>query len=65
VGKRIQAFVVPVNGSNLSDKELQGHCRRFLPQYMVPEAIFLCDELPKTSTGKINRTLLMEQEKNR
>jgi amino acid adenylation domain-containing protein len=65
VGNRIQAFVVPVNGSNLSDKELQGHCRRFLPQYMVPEAIFLCDELPKTSTGKINRTLLMEQEKNR
>jgi amino acid adenylation domain-containing protein len=64
IGNRIQAFVVPVAGTNLSDKKLQVHCRQTLPQYMVPEAIYLCDELPKTSTGKVNRTLLMKQEKN-
>jgi amino acid adenylation domain-containing protein len=61
VGNRIHAFVAPVNGNSVSDKELQLHCRRALPPYMVPEAIFLCDELPKTSTGKVNRTLLVKQ----
>jgi amino acid adenylation domain-containing protein len=65
VGNRIKAFVVPVAGNHLSDKELQVFCRQQLPQYMVPEAIYFCDELPKTSTGKVNRTLLLGQaEKN-
>jgi amino acid adenylation domain-containing protein len=62
IGNRIEAFVVPVGGNNVSDKELRLFCGQRLPAYMVPEVIHLCDELPKTSTGKVNRTLLVEQQ---
>ena len=58
VGNRIKAFVVPAGGTALNSKELQDHCGRSLPRYMVPESIEFMADLPKTSTGKVNRTLL-------
>lgn len=60
IGNRIEAFVLPVEGSHVSDKELKLYCGQRLPPYMVPEIVHLCDELPKTSTGKVNRTLLVQ-----
>ncbi len=58
IGNRIKAFVVPLEGNGLSKKELEMYCGRQLPRYMVPESIEFRDELPKTSTGKIDRPLL-------
>lgn len=58
VGSRIKAFIVPVDSNSLTAKEMQTHCGKHLPRYMVPEMIEFRDELPKTSTGKVNRTLL-------
>ena len=29
-----------------------------MPRYMIPEEIEFCENLPKTSTGKIDRKLL-------
>ena len=58
IGNRIKAFVVPLKEDSLTLTELQAHCRDRLPRYMVPEAIEFRQELPKTSTGKINRPLL-------
>jgi amino acid adenylation domain-containing protein len=58
VGNRIKAFVVPLEGNGLTVKDLEAHCSQHLPHYMIPESIELCDTLPKTSTGKINRPLL-------
>jgi amino acid adenylation domain-containing protein len=60
IGNRIKAFVVPLPGENLSRQDLDAHCSRVLPRYMLPETIEFCDELPKTSTGKINRLLLAQ-----
>jgi amino acid adenylation domain-containing protein len=60
VGNRLKAVVVPMEGNGLSVKELQSVCSRRLPHYMVPEIIEFWEELPKTSTGKINRTLLAQ-----
>ena len=34
--------------------ELIAHCRRVLPGYMVPWSVTVVDELPRTSTGKID-----------
>jgi len=31
------------------------HCRQWLPGYMVPEMIEFREELPGTSTGKVDR----------
>jgi acyl-coenzyme A synthetase/AMP-(fatty) acid ligase len=38
--------------------ELQQYCAARVPKYMIPELIDLCAELPKTSTGKIDRVKL-------
>lgn len=60
VGNRIKAFVVPMDHNGLTVKELETHAAQKLPRYMVPESIEFRDELPKTSTGKINRPLLVK-----
>ncbi len=61
VGNRIQAFVVPLGEDGLTPQELEKHCGQRLPRYMVPEHIEFRDALPKTSTGKVNRPMLVRQ----
>ena len=58
LGNRIKAFVVRLTGDGPTSHELELHCGERLPPYMLPETIAFCDELPKTSTGKIDRLLL-------
>jgi amino acid adenylation domain-containing protein len=57
VTNRIKVFVSP---DDVDEKELQRFCLERLPRYMVPEVWELRDELPKTSTGKIARSVLQE-----
>jgi len=59
VGARLRGFVCPNNGAGLTITELTEHCASKLPQYMIPERIELCESLPKTSTGKIDRVRLL------
>jgi amino acid adenylation domain-containing protein len=59
IGNRLAAFVVPLDGDGLTPQALHDHCSLRLPRYMVPELIQLEVELPKTSTGKVNRPLLV------
>ena len=61
IGSRIQAFVVALNGDGLTAQELEQHVGQHLPRYMVPEAIEFRDVLPKTSTGKVNRPVLVRE----
>jgi amino acid adenylation domain-containing protein len=56
VTNRIKAFVVVQN--ELDEKTLVRICAERLPHYMIPEQFDFCAELPKTSTGKINRPAL-------
>lgn len=58
LGNRLRAFVVPAEGATLTGKELEAFCAHQVPKYMVPERIQLCAQLPKTSTGKVDRTAL-------
>ena len=58
IGSRIRAFVTCAEGVSLDQGTLREHCLEKLPRYMVPESIQFMDGLPKTSTGKIDRTLL-------
>ncbi len=53
VGSRIAAFVVA--GPGLTTDDLHAHCLARLPRYMVPERIAFTPELPRTSTGKVDR----------
>ncbi|KAF5444670.1 hypothetical protein F2P56_033787 [Juglans regia] len=43
-----------------SEKEIIDFCRIRLPHYMAPKKVVFRDELPKTSTGKVEKFLLRE-----
>jgi amino acid adenylation domain-containing protein len=53
---RIRAHVV--TRAPLEQAELQRFCGSRIPHYMVPESIEFHRELPKTSTGKVDRQVL-------
>jgi amino acid adenylation domain-containing protein len=64
VGNRIRAVVALNVRDSLKPLDLQQHCATKVPKYMIPELIELCEELPKTSTGKIDRVKLKEAKLN-
>ncbi|MBC2714566.1 MAG: AMP-binding protein [Desulfobacteraceae bacterium] len=58
IGNKIKAVVVCRDENTLSPRDVISHCKKILPNYMVPEVVEFLDVLPKTSSGKINRSLL-------
>jgi len=60
-GQIVKATVVLTRGYEPSDeliKELQRHVKRVTAPYKYPRIVVFTDELPKTVTGKIQRSLL-------
>jgi acyl-CoA synthetase (AMP-forming)/AMP-acid ligase II len=57
----VTAIVVPAPGAQLDERELLGRVRAHLDPYKVPKAIITVDELPKTSTGKIQKNVLRDR----
>jgi acyl-coenzyme A synthetase/AMP-(fatty) acid ligase len=58
IGARLRGYVAAHNGVPLAVAELTEHCAAKLPHYMIPERIEVCETLPKTSTGKVDRVRL-------
>lgn len=58
VTNRLKAYVVCEPPGALTPQQIQHHCQQRIPRYMVPETIEICDRLPKTSTGKVDRQSL-------
>jgi len=58
LGQVIKAYVVRNPGSSLSENEIKAHCRNRLATYKIPKYVEFIDALPKTSSGKVQRTLL-------
>jgi amino acid adenylation domain-containing protein len=58
VGHRLHAFVSPRDGAALAIEALRAELGRHLPEYMIPEHVTVRDDLPQTSTGKIDRNAL-------
>jgi len=54
------AFVELKPGAGVTAEELVEHCRRHLARFKVPKSVVF-GELPKTSTGKIQKFLLRER----
>ncbi|WP_255195735.1 acyl-CoA synthetase [Halorarius litoreus] len=64
-GEVPKAFVVLAAGYDATDEtraSLRQHVRDRLAKYEYPREIAFVDELPKTSTGKVRRASLKEQE---
>ncbi|KAJ3687945.1 hypothetical protein LUZ61_017109 [Rhynchospora tenuis] len=56
------AFVKLKDGFSVREKEIIKFCREKLPHYMAPRSVVF-SELPKTSTGKIQKFVLREKAK--
>ncbi len=60
-GNRLKVVIVASRAGALTEKEVRAHCRERIPHYMIPEIVEFRDALPKTSTGKIDRTRLARE----
>jgi len=67
-GNIVKAFVV-INDGEIGNasliKQLQNHVKALTAPYKYPRVIEFVTELPKTSSGKIRRIELRQQEKNK
>ena len=58
LGNRLRAVISADASSGLTRQDVLEHCLRRLPGYMVPDVVEFCEALPRTSTGKVDRTQL-------
>ncbi|SDE31603.1 fatty-acyl-CoA synthase [Nocardioides lianchengensis] len=61
-GKRLQAYVVLKDGTDVSADDLRDWVRENLARYKVPREIVLLDELPRNATGKVLKRELGKEE---
>ena len=61
-GERPKAYVVLRAGHSATPDELIAHVRTKLARFKAPRAIDITPELPKTSTGKIQKFVLRQPE---
>ena len=59
-GKAVVALVVPRDGLAVNESEVRRHVARRLPRYMVPWQVRVVEDLPRTSTGKVDRQTVAE-----
>ena len=57
----VTAFAIRRPGAEATETEIIEHCKQFLGGFEVPKAVRFVDELPMTSTGKIQKQPLREQ----
>jgi acetyl-CoA synthetase len=67
-GNIVKAFIVLAPGqapSRALEEDIQRHVRGFLAPYEYPKEIEFIDALPMTTTGKVQRRVLRERERER
>ena len=62
LGQTIKAFVVSREASAVASEDLLAFCAGNMPKHMVPKAIEVLDELPKTTSGKVDYPALRRRE---
>jgi acyl-CoA synthetase (AMP-forming)/AMP-acid ligase II len=61
LGEVGHAFVVPRNGATIDADELIAWCRSRVANFKAPRAVTVCEELPLTANGKVQKTVLRER----
>jgi len=64
LGHSLKAIIVRDN-EDLDARAILAHCRAHLEEFMVPRTVEFRDSLPKTSTGKIRRSVLQAEAEGR
>ena len=64
-GEVPKAFVIREKDSNVTEGELVKFCKDRLSHYKVPRVVEFIDSLPISSTGKVLRRVLRQQERDK
>jgi acyl-CoA synthetase (AMP-forming)/AMP-acid ligase II len=62
LGQSVKAFVVPREEVSVTAEVLIAHCAERMPRYMVPKAVEIMTQLPKTTSGKVDYPALRRKE---
>lgn len=62
MGQAVKAFVVARDGAEVEVTRLLAYCGERVPRYMIPRRIDVLDELPKTTSGKVDYPALRRRE---
>jgi fatty-acyl-CoA synthase len=57
-GEAVVAWIVRAPGATVTEKDVLEHCRERLAGFKKPRQVFFIDSLPRTTVGKVSRTLL-------
>lgn len=58
LGQAIKAFIVRCDEA-LTARQVLAHCRAQLEDFMVPQSVEFCGELPKNNSGKVDKHALL------
>lgn len=62
-GNRLYCYYSILKDKRFSAEDLVKHLQKKIPEYMIPYKFEVLQNLPKTSSGKVDRVLLAEQAK--
>lgn len=57
----VTAFIVPKPGSVVEKEEIINHCKEHLGTFQIPKEVVVVDQLPMTTTGKIQKHVLRNE----
>ncbi len=60
LGEKIVAFILPKEGTNVSEEELRRFIGSKTPKFSIPDVFLFCSSIPKLSNGKIDRRRLRD-----
>jgi long-chain acyl-CoA synthetase len=60
----VTAFVEPAPGAQITEEEILSLCSSELGKFEIPKKIIFVKELPKTSTGKLQKHIIRKQYSN-
>jgi acyl-CoA ligase (AMP-forming) (exosortase A-associated) len=61
LGHRVVAVLSLLPGAETSEEAIRQHCAARAPHYLVPREIHILPELPRTSSGKLDRSALKRE----
>ncbi|NHN48320.1 long-chain fatty acid--CoA ligase [Halostella sp. JP-L12] len=61
-GETVKAFIVPTPDADVTAEEIKEYCLSNLAEYKHPREVEFVDELPRTTTGKVQKFELREAE---
>ncbi|TYL40683.1 long-chain-fatty-acid--CoA ligase [Natronococcus pandeyae] len=63
-GETVKAYIVPTPDSDVSPDEIREYCLTNLAEYKHPREVDFVEELPRTTTGKVQKFKLREQDED-